>query len=111
MVIEDVDTESTVTARSAGTEDMEPEEYEAYVKTQIAKAMGFKEDTTSEAELSLVDSYYEIQLAVVNRRVDELRESMTVHMKYEHGLISEEEFRVHQLLGKRKGDNQTRDKQ
>jgi hypothetical protein len=39
MVIEDVDIESMVTARSAGTEDMEPEEYEAYVKTQIAKAL------------------------------------------------------------------------
>jgi hypothetical protein len=39
MVIEDVDIESMVTARPAGTEDMEPEEYEACVKTQIAKAM------------------------------------------------------------------------
>jgi hypothetical protein len=87
MVIEDVDIESMVTARPAGTEDMEPEEYEACVKTQIAKAMGFKEDTTSEAELSLVDSYYEIQLAAVNNLADELRESMTVHMQYEHGLI------------------------
>jgi hypothetical protein len=60
------DIESLVTARSAGTEGMEPGEYEAYVKTQIAKAMGFKEDTTNEGELSLVDSYYEIQLMVVN---------------------------------------------
>jgi hypothetical protein len=48
--------------RSAGTEDMEPEEYEAYVKAQIAKAMGFKEDTTNKAELSLVDSYCETQI-------------------------------------------------
>ena len=100
MVVEDVDIESLVTARSAGTEDMEPGEYQAYVKTQIAKAMGFKEDTTNKSELSLVDSYYEIQLAVVNRLADELRESMTVHMKYEHGLISDEEFRAYQMSGK-----------
>jgi hypothetical protein len=92
---EDNDIESLVAARSAGTEDMEPGEYEAYVKTQIAKAMGFKENTTNEAELSLVDSYYEIQLMVVNRLAEELQESMTVHMKYEHGLISEEEFRAY----------------
>jgi hypothetical protein len=26
-----------------------------------------------------------------------LQESMTVHMKYEHGLISEEEFKAYQL--------------
>lgn len=105
MVVEDVDIESLVTARSAGTEDMGPEEYEAYVKTQIAKAMGFKEDTTNKAELSLVDSYYEIQLAVINRLADELRESMTVSMKYEHGLKSEEEFRAYQLSGKNEEDN------
>jgi hypothetical protein len=43
---ENDDIESLVTARSAGTEDMEPQEYEAYVKRQIAKAMGFREDTT-----------------------------------------------------------------
>jgi hypothetical protein len=42
MVVEHVDIESLVTARSAGTENMEPGEYQAYVKTQIAKAMGFK---------------------------------------------------------------------
>jgi hypothetical protein len=100
MVVEDVDIESMVTARSAGTEDMEPGEYQAYVKTQIAKAMGFKEDTKNKAELSLVDSYYEVQLAVVNKLADELRESMTVHMKYEHGLISDEEFRAYQMSGK-----------
>jgi hypothetical protein len=35
------DLESMVAPRSAGTEDMEPGEYEAYVKTQIAKATGF----------------------------------------------------------------------
>jgi hypothetical protein len=52
---EDDNIESLVTARSAGTENMEPGEYEAYVKTQIAKAIGFKEDTTNKAELSLVD--------------------------------------------------------
>jgi hypothetical protein len=98
---EDNDIESLVAARSAGTEDMEPGEYEAYVKTQIAKAMGFKENTTNEAELSLVDSYYEIQLMVVNRLAEELQESMTVHMKYEHGLISEEEFRAYQMSGKK----------
>jgi 5-formaminoimidazole-4-carboxamide-1-beta-D-ribofuranosyl 5'-monophosphate synthetase len=100
MMDEDDNIESLVTARSAGTENMEPGEYQAYVKTQIAKAMGFKEDTTNKAELSLVDSYYEVQLSVVNRLADELQESMTVHMKYEHGLISEEEFRAYQLLGK-----------
>jgi hypothetical protein len=44
---------------------MEPGEYEGYVKTQIAKAMAFKEDTTNKAELSLVDSYYEVQLAAL----------------------------------------------
>jgi hypothetical protein len=38
---EDDSIESLVTARSAGTENIEPGEYEAYVKTQIAKAMGF----------------------------------------------------------------------
>ena len=65
MVVEDVDIESLVTVRSAETEDMEPGEYEGYVKTQIAKAMGFKEDTTNKAELSLVDSYYEVQLAAL----------------------------------------------
>jgi hypothetical protein len=105
MVVEDINIESLVTARSAGTDDMEPEEYEAYVRTRIAKAMGFKEDTTNKAELSLVDSYYEIQLAVINRLADELRESMTDHMKYEHGLISEEEFRAYQLSGKCKEDD------
>jgi 5-formaminoimidazole-4-carboxamide-1-beta-D-ribofuranosyl 5'-monophosphate synthetase len=98
---EDDDIESLVTARSAGTEDMEPEEYEAYVKTQIAKAMGFNEDTTNKAELSLVDSYYEVQLAAVNKLAKELQESMTVHMKYEHGLMSEEEFKAYQLSGKK----------
>ena len=67
MVVEDVDIESLVTGRSVGTEDMEPGEYEAYVKTQIAKAMGFKEDTTNKSELSLVDSYYKVQLTVVNK--------------------------------------------
>jgi hypothetical protein len=50
---EDDNIESLVTARSAGTENMEPREYQAYVKTQIAKAMDFKEDTTNKAELSL----------------------------------------------------------
>ena len=54
----------------AGTEDVEPGEYEAYVKTQIAKVMGFKEDTTNKAELSLVDSYYKVQLAAVNKLAD-----------------------------------------
>jgi hypothetical protein len=49
MINEDDDDniESLVTARSAGTENMEPGEYQAYVKTQIAKAIGFKEDTTN----------------------------------------------------------------
>ena len=70
MVVEDVDIESLVTGRSAGTEDVEPGEYEAYVKTQIAKVMGFKEDTTNKAELSLVDSYYKVQLAAVNKLAD-----------------------------------------
>jgi hypothetical protein len=79
-----IDLESLVAPRSAGAEDMEPGEYEAYVKTQIAKAMGFKEDTINEAELSLVDSYYEVQLVVVKKLAEELQESMTVHMKYEH---------------------------
>jgi hypothetical protein len=40
MMDEDDSIESLVTARSAGTENMEPGEYQAYVKTQIAKAMG-----------------------------------------------------------------------
>jgi hypothetical protein len=81
------------------------------VKTQIAKAMGFKEDTTNKAELSLVDSYYEVQLAVVNKLGDELQESMNVHMKYEHGLMSEEQFNAYQLSGKEEGDNGNKDKQ
>jgi hypothetical protein len=80
---------------------MEPGEYQAYVKTQIAKAIGFKEDTINKAELSLVESYYEVQLAVVNKLADELQESMNVHMKYEHGLISEEEFNAYQLSGRK----------
>jgi hypothetical protein len=75
---------------------MEPGEYEAYVKSQISKAMGFKEDNTNEGELSLVDSYYDVQLMVVNKLAEELQECMTVHMKYDHGLISYEEFRVYQ---------------
>ena len=100
---DDDNIESLVTARSAGTEDMNPGEYEAYVKTQVAKAMGFKEDTTNKAELSLVDSYYEVQLAVANKLAEELRESMTVHMRYEHGLISEEEFKAYQLSGEEEG--------
>ncbi len=66
--------------------------------------MGFKEDTTNKAELSLVDSYYEIQLALVNKLADELRESMTIHMKYEHGLLSKEKFRAYRLSEKKKGD-------
>ena len=66
---------------------------------------GFKEDTTNNAELSLVDSYYEVQLGVVNKLADELQESMTVHMKYEHGLISEEEFNAYQLSGNKEGDS------
>jgi hypothetical protein len=105
MIDELLDLESLVTARSAGKEDMEPAEYEAYVRTRIAKAIGFKEDTTNKAELSLVDSYYEIQLAAVNKLAEELRGSMTVHMKYDHGLISDEEFRAYQLLGKKDGGN------
>jgi hypothetical protein len=98
---EDDDIESLVAARSAGTEDMEPGEYEAYVETQIAKAMGFRENTTNEAELSLFDLYYGVQLMVIKKLADELQESMTIQKKYEHGLISEEEFRVYQLLGKK----------
>jgi hypothetical protein len=39
-------------------------------------------------------------MAVVNRLADEIRESMTVDMKYEHGLISDEEFRAYQMSGK-----------
>jgi hypothetical protein len=77
-MVEDIDLERMVAPRSAGTEDMKPAEYEAYVRTRIAKAMGFKEDTTSKADLSLVDSYYEIQLAVVNKLAEELQESMTI---------------------------------
>jgi hypothetical protein len=100
-MIEDMDVERLVAPRSAGTEDMEPTEYEAYVRTRIAKAMGFKEDTTNKAELSLVDSYYEIQLAAINKLAEELRESMTVHMKHDHGLISEEEFRAYQMSGEK----------
>jgi hypothetical protein len=73
-MVEDIDIERLVAPRSAGTEDMEPAEYEVYVRTRIAKAMGFREDTTNKAELSLVDSYYEIQLAVVNKLAEELRE-------------------------------------
>jgi hypothetical protein len=91
--------------RSAGTEDMEPAEYEACIRTRIAKAMGFVEDTTNEAELSLVDSYYEIQLAVVNKLAQELRESMTFHMKHDHGLVSEEEFKAYQLSGRKEENN------
>jgi hypothetical protein len=75
MMYEDDNMESRVTARSAATNN---------------------------AELSLVDSYYEVQLVVVNKLADELRESMTVHMKYEHGLMSEEEFRAYQLSGKKR---------
>ena len=37
-----------------------------------------------------------MQLGVVNKLADELQESMTVHMKYEHGLKSEEEFNAYQ---------------
>jgi hypothetical protein len=88
-MIEDIDIERLVAPRSAGTEDTEPAEYEAYIRTRIAKAM----------ELSLVDSYYEIQLAVVNKLAEELQESMTFHMKHDHGLISEEELRAYQLSG------------
>ena len=50
-MVEDIDIERLVAPRSAGTEDMEPAEYEAYIRTRIAKAMGFREDTTNEAEL------------------------------------------------------------
>jgi hypothetical protein len=73
--------ESLVTARSAGTENMEPGEYQAYVKTQIAIAMGFKEDTTNKAELSLVDSYYEMQLAVVNKQYTSLESNVAIQLK------------------------------
>src|SRR5918994_426064 len=59
-MVEDINIERLVAPRSAGTENMEPKEYEAHVKTRIAKAMGFREDTTNKAGLSLVDSYYEI---------------------------------------------------
>jgi hypothetical protein len=40
--MKDIDIERLVAPRSAGTEDMEPGEYEAYVKTQIAKAWALK---------------------------------------------------------------------
>jgi hypothetical protein len=46
-----------------------------------------------------------VQLAVVNKLADELQESMTVHMKYEYGLMSEEEFNAYQSSGKDDGDN------
>jgi hypothetical protein len=81
MMDEDDNIESLVTARSAGTENMEPGEYQAYVKTQIAKAMGFKEDTTNKAELSLVDSYYEMQLAVVNKQYTSLESNVAIQLK------------------------------
>jgi hypothetical protein len=37
MLVQDL----LIRSRFAGTGDMEPGEYEAYVKTQIAKATGF----------------------------------------------------------------------
>ena len=37
----------------------------------------------------------------VNKLAEELQESMTVHIKYEHGLMSEEEFKAYQLSGKK----------
>jgi hypothetical protein len=42
MMDEDDSIESLVTARSAGTENMEPGEYQAYVKTQISKLIKHK---------------------------------------------------------------------
>jgi hypothetical protein len=89
---------------------MEPGGY-AYVKTQIAKVMGFKENTTNEAELSLVDSFYVVQLMVVNKLAEELQECMTVHISYGHDLMSEEGLRSYQLSGRRKETNGNKSKQ
>ena len=74
MVVEDVDIKLLGTAKLVDTVDMEPGENGAYVKTQIVKAMGFREDTTNKGELSLVDLYQPNTVSGINKLVHDTGE-------------------------------------